>query len=438
MRKSLSNTRSRIIRAGFASGVVTVAVIAGTGVPAFAAVPMVLSATAGPSGGGNSLTGTAAATATVPTPFPAGVTPVVQFQYLGTGTAATCSALYKAPVQITAGSTTPFATTAGVVNVDPSTVKRVSATKIAFTVPSASSPAFTDPPANTTPSTINTTGLALVGSQTTARYNVCVYDSASTTTSTLLATSSYTIATRPKITAINPLSSPALGGTTVTVNGSGFSVTGTTATLGGVAMTNIKVAANGNSFTATAPAHSAGENLPLIVTTAGGIVTSTDPDNNGQADDGDATTLLDNPIVFEYSNGVSIAPNTAPANTSVDVSVQGVGFQQLRFDNTVLADDTATEEVAGVFLVDGAYNKATNRGIKQCTGVLVISDSELICTLDFTTDALDPTDSTVTSDPVEEGAYTLTVVADGSTAATDAEVAASNINSGATFTVAPY
>jgi hypothetical protein len=195
------------------------------------------------------------------------------------------------------------------------------------------------------------------------------------------------------------------------------------------------VAANGNSFTATTPAHAAGVNLPLIVTTAGGTVTSTDPDNNGQPDDGNPATTADNPIGFEYSNGISVAPNTAPANTRVDVDVQGVGFQQLNFNNSAAATATSAQ----VFLVQGAYDPDANRGVKRCTGVLVISDTELICTLDLTTDRLVITDSTTdTGNKVAEGTYTVTVVANGATAASDDDASATKINSGATFTVAPY
>ncbi|MFI7547998.1 IPT/TIG domain-containing protein [Actinoplanes sp. NPDC049599] len=435
MSKTQSSFRFRLLRAGIATGAVTAAVIAATAVPAFAvSVPMTLSSPAGPSGGGNSITGTATPTATVPTPFPAGVTPVVEFQYIGASTAATCSALYKAPVQMTAGATTPFAPTAGVVQVDPTTVKRVSATKIAFTVPSAPA-GYSDAPLTTTPSTANTNGLALMGGQTSAKWNVCVYDGTDPAASTLLATSTYTIATRPKITGITPGSSPALGGQLITINGSGFASTGTTATVGGAALTNVKVASNGNSLTGNTPAHAAGTGFAVVVTTAGGSVTSTDPDNNGLPDDGNPATTVDNPITFDYSNSISVIPNTAPANQKVDLDIQGVGFQQLVF-NAV----SATAPTAQVFLVQGAYVAASNRGVKRCTGILVVSDTEIICTLDLTTDRLVAADSTVdTGNKVAEGAYTVTVVANGDPAEADlAVIAASNVNSGATFTVAPY
>jgi hypothetical protein len=435
MSKTKSNSRSRLLRAGIATGAVTAAVLAATAVPAFAAsVPMVLSSTAGPSGGGNSLTGTATPTTTVPTPFPAGVTPVVEFQFIGTGTAATCSALYKIPVAMVPATTTPFAPTAGVIQVSPASVKRVSATKIAFTVPSAAA-GFSDAPLTATPSTVNATGLVLAGGQTSAKYNVCVYEGSDPATSTLLATSTYTIATRPKITGITPGSSPALGGQQITINGSGFSASGTTATVGGVPLTNIKVASNGNSLTATTPAHASGAGLAVVVTTAGGTVTSTDPDNNGLPADPDPLLLNDDPITFGYSNSISVVPNTAPPNTKVDLDILGVGFQQLVFNNA-----SATAATAQVFLVQGPYVAASNRGVKRCTGVLVVSDTEIICTLDLTTPRLLAADSTPDgSNLVSEGAYTVTVVANGDPTETDLDViAASNVNSNATFTVAAY
>jgi hypothetical protein len=68
----------------------------------------------------------------------------------------------------------------------------------------------------------------------------------------------------------------------------------------------------------------------------------------------------------------------------------------------------------------------------------VVSSTELICTLDLAT-SLNPADSApVANTPVDDGTYTVTVVANGSTTATDDQAASSVITSGSTFTVAPY
>jgi hypothetical protein len=419
----------RTIRDGLTTGSVAILLVAWSSVPAYAApVAMTLSSVSGPSGGGNPITATAASSTTNPNPFPlGGDKPVVQFQYSGTG-ASSCGTAIKPVTQI---ANNGLNTVAGALTVDPDIVQQISGTKIAFEVPSGPYPAKVDGK----DSTINTTGLVLKEGQTTSKWNVCVYD-ADSPTATLLATSTYTINIRPKITKMLPDSSPSSGGQAITVVGVGFT-NGTTATVGGSALTNIKVAANGNSFTATTPAHAPATGLPLIVTTAGGPVTSADPDNNGEPDDGDDKTLGDVPLSFTYSNGITLTPNNAPAGTKVSVDVKGVGFSALTFNKGT--GGTPTDSKAHVFLVRDAYDAATNRGVAECKGVLVISNLELVCTLDLAADRLSPADSTtVTGKKVTEGTYTLTVVATGSASAKPEEVAASIVSTGSTFIVAPY
>jgi hypothetical protein len=348
----------------------------------------------------------------------------VQFQY------ASCNARARDVAQIAA---TGDKTTAGVLTVNPDDVKRVSGTQIAFEVPSSSFPAEID--GNT--STINTGGLVLAGTQTSAKWNICVYDSASTTASTLLAQAVYTLGVRPKITAIIPGSGSVLGGQAITVTGAGFSAASnaTTANIGGAALTGIKVASNGNSFIATTGSRAAGTGLTLTVNTPGGPVTSTDPDNNGLPQDDDDTTA-DAPIAFTYSNGIQVTPDTAALGSKVDLLIKGVGFQQLTFDRSDGASPTST--TAHIFLVKDAYNAASNRGVQECAKVLVAKDTDLVCTLDLAANRLDPSTSVpVTDTPVPEGTYTITVVANGSTSAGDA-ASPTVVSSGATFTVAPY
>ncbi|WP_250007125.1 IPT/TIG domain-containing protein [Actinoplanes sp. M2I2] len=415
-----------LVRAALASCASTALIVTATATAAAAAPPvMTLSSIGGPSGGGNTITGTVAATATNPGPFPAGASPTVQFQYVG-GKSTACSTSAKAVAAIAGEGTT---TTAGVLTVDPDLVKRISQTKIGFQVPAASYPATVDGQA----STVNPSGLVLIGNQTTAKWNICVYDSDSTSTSTLLATAPYTLAVRPLISAVLPASSPVSGGQAITVTGVGFSAAGnsTTASIGGASLTNVRVAANGKSFTAVTAARSAGANLTLTVNTPGGPVISSDPDNNGKEADGDPLTA-DTPIYFEYSNGVTVTPDTAPPGSRVNISVRGVGFQQLTFKDTA----AATDATAHVFLVKDAYDPATNRGVQECKQVLVVNDTELICTLDLKGDRFNP-DGTSASGPVPEGSYTVTVVASGATTAGDA-AKATIVSSGSTFTVSPF
>lgn len=426
MSKSHPSTGRRLLRAGIATSAVAATVLAAGAMPAYAAaLAMTLSSAAGPSGGGNSLTGTVTPAAGSTGPFTA--KPVVQFQWNGTGTAASCSAQAKSVAQITAAS---GVLTAGVQTVDPADVKRISNAKIAFTVPSVSYPATVAPA-----TAINATGLALQSGQTSAKFNVCVYDTDNALTGTLLANSTYTISVRPTITSITPSSSPALGGQAISINGTGFSTTAntTTVTIGGTALGGLKVNSTTN-ITGTAPVHSPGTGLAVVVTTVGGNVSSLDPDNNGLADDGDPNTVADNPIPFAYSNGMMVTPNTAADGTVVNLDVQGVGFQSLTFGS-----GAATTTDAHVFLVSGAYIPATNHGAEECGDVFVIGDTELVCTLNLNDDVgVNPTGGAATAADAANGTYTVTVVASGDPAISAAAATPSIINSGATFTIAPY
>jgi hypothetical protein len=378
---------------------------------------MTLSSTTGPSGGGNTILGTVASANT----FPVGTTPTVQFQYIGTGSS-TCSASPQDVTQIAANGTI---TTAGVQTVDPDAVRRAGTTKIAFQVPSTAYPALDS---NGISSVVNQTGLILVSPQTSSRWSVCVYNGSSTSSSTLLASATYTLAVKPTITSILPAGSPSGGGQSITVNGTGFTATGPsiTAAIGGAPLTGIRATVAGDSFTATTGPRAAGTGLSLTVTTAGGSVSSLDPDNDGNA--------TGTPIPFTYSNGITIAPNTAAVGTVVNVDVGGAGFTQLTF----ASGDAPTSVNAHIFLVKDAYRPGSNRGVAECGDVAVIDDSELICTLDLSADQLSPADSsTVVGTPIADGAYILTVVSNGEPGADDA-ANPTIVSSGATFTVGPY
>jgi hypothetical protein len=405
----------RKLRAALAVAAATGLVVAGTAAPALAAAAMTLSNPTGPSGGGNTIIGTVPAGT-----FPAGTSPVVQFQF-GSSTSTACNTTAKAVAQIAANGAT---TTAGVLTVDPATVRPISTTKIAFQVPSA-----VYPPTNTdgTASTINTTGLVLAGTQTSAKWNVCVYDSDSTTGSNLLATGSYTLAAKPTITSIVPAASPAGGGQTITINGTGFSTLGPTITgsIDGVALTNVKPSTTGTSLTATTGVHAPGTGLAVTVVAPGGTVSSLDPDNNPGTND--------TPIPFTYSNAITITPDTAPAGTLVNLDITGAGFSSLRFGS-----GGPTTGQAHVFLVKDVYASSGNRGVAECTNAVAVSDTELACTLDLSSpDSLDPSDSSARPGvPVAQGAYIVTVVADGSLGSSAPN--ASIVSSGATFTVGPF
>lgn len=412
MSKSQSRTTRRLVRAGIAAGCTAAALIATT-LPASAATAaaLTLSQRSGPSAGGNTITALASSAI-----FTAATTPTVQFQYAPANSSPSCTAtLNVTGVTPVVSSANPPVQTAGVVNqANVSDVRKLTTSKLIIIIPA---------------------GLALATNatstltQSSAAYNLCIYASA-TAGAALVANSTYTIAAAPTITSVTPATGPALGGTTVTVIGTGFT-TGTTASIGGQALTGIVVAANGLSFTGVAPAHVAANDLGLSVTTTGGTIAPAVTAGNGGID-------------FSYSNGIQITPNTSPTNVTQDIDVSGVGFNALTFaDGTGLAEDTS----AHVFLVPGAYDAAAAATsparalgpVAKCTGVLQISDNELICTLDLTASYNSTAGTLVASTPVPNGAYTLTVVSSSMTHnSVIAGYSQTAVTSGATFTVAPY
>ncbi|WP_229075949.1 IPT/TIG domain-containing protein [Actinoplanes sp. DH11] len=390
-----------IRRSALASAAAVLLVLAGLSAPASAAaVSLTLSKTYGPSGGGGTLLASVS-TGTLPAPFPAGTTPVVQFQYVGTGSTG-CNTTARPETAIAATGTTA---TAGVLTVDSGKVKRITAWKIVFQVPTG--PSTRDP-------AVNTTGLVLAGSQVQAKWSVCVYDTLNPTTGSLLGTAAYTIALRPTITSILPASSAAGGGQTITVNGTGFTANpvALTGSIGGAPLTSIRVSGNGNSFTATTGPRAPAAGLDVTVVTPGGTVSSLDPDND--------PNTADTPIPFAYTNAISVSPNTATAGETVTLDVTGAGFSQLNVDTSGVPNPTSSQ--AHVFLVAGAYDSNSNRGVAECLVAVVVSDNELVCDVNLT--------------GVPDGAYILTLVADGAPGA--ASPNPSIISSGAVFVVGPY
>ena len=359
----------------------------GIGPAAAASSPGTLSVTSGPSGGGNTLTMT-----TTVAKFFTGA--IVAFQYKATATT-TCTAAYTANVAVSA--------TAGIVNI--TSPKILSSTKIAFTVPSS---------------------IALQGSATSANWLVCVYPGNNTTTSLLAANAAYTIAAKPTLAssgAIVPAGGPALGGGTVTITGTNF-ITGMTAKIGSAALTGLTVV-NSTTATATVPAQAAGAAMALSVTTTGGTATKS--------------------AAYTYSNGIVVTPNTTPtATAATDLDILGVGFSSLDFTTT---DGTTPDNTkAHVYIVAGAYDPtgASSKALGEtgeCLNVLVVSDTELLCTLNTNLAYGQSGDSAI-----GDGVYSIVVVNDGQS---DVQSAGSNydstdpfnpsiISSGSTFTVAPY
>lgn len=285
-------------------------------------------------------------------------------------------------------------------------------------------------PANAT-YTYVTNGQAFVSTTlptATQNWLICAYSSTDTNTSTLLAGGLYAVAPAPSLTSVSPAGGPALGGGTVTLSGS--NLTGASVKVGSVTVTPVVVATGGASLTFAAPAMAAGT-YDITVTTTGGT-----------------KSLVGS---YTYTNGIVVSPNTTPTATSItDLDITGVGFSKLVFDGTnpVRKSDGTAPNGSGahVYIVQGTYdptddgNGAKTKGqFGECMNVLVISDVELICTLNTNRAYGQNGDSAIAN-----GTYTITVVSNGGVdvqsggANADANYTQSVISSGSTFTVAPY
>lgn len=237
---------------------------------------------------------------------------------------------------------TTFTAASGYTVVHPAAgkVRKVSNTRLALTVPP----------------------LAASGPSTPTQFQLCVYNGTSAGTSALVAAAPYTAAVVHSLSSVSPVSGTALGGTLITVTGSGFPTTpgSIMATLGGLPLLDI-TPVNEATFTARTPMHGVERNVPLVVTTPVG------------------TKSLAS--AYSYLNGIAVSPNTASTDMdSVPVAVKGVGFLSTTF--------STTPSDAHIYLVRGAYNPANdgsnnkiNGAVSECSDVLPISDNELICTL---------------------------------------------------------
>jgi hypothetical protein len=411
MSKTQPTHRTRLIRAGIATVAATASLAATTISPAYAAaVALTLSSATGPSG-----SSTTTITASASTPWLTGITaPVVTLSLPA------CQTTYN-----TTASTAVTPTSASVGNVLGGVATKISNTKAAILLPSL---------------------LVMPTTASTTKYNVCVY-TGNTTSDTLIGSGNYSVAAASTVSSVLPASGPALGGSQITVTGTSFPTTAgsITATLGGTPLTNVTPIST-TSFTAVTPYHPSGS-AAIGVTTAAGTVT------------------LQN--AFTYSNGIVISPNTASSAVAtstnpVYVDVLGSSFLAMTFsasytNSTTPVVGTGALNKAQVFLVKGAYSANTaaattytNGPQARCASVVVISDTELICSLDLATGAITASTGVAASSAVPDGTYTLTVVSNGAsgTSATNDPLAAaattptgilvSDISSGSTFTVAPY
>lgn len=269
------------------------------------------------------------------------------------------------------------------------------------------------------------------GAGTTQTWLVCAYNSNNTTTSKLLAKAGYTSAGAPVLSALTAnVQVPTYGGTTINVVGTGFAAGVNSATLGGKPLTDINVV-DDTLFTATTPANPAG-NAALTVSTVGG----TD------------TTLSSATNHYVYVDSIQVSPTTGVGGTVVPLSVQGYGFNNKTFTTSTGANTLSDEAKTHVYLVNTAvgatlgYDPANNTGkktkaqVNECTSIQVISDTELVCTLDLSqkTAAAPAINANLVAGPTADGTYQITMVADGGIGGS----AAQQVSAGAAFTVAPF
>jgi hypothetical protein len=124
------------------------------------------------------------------------------------------------------------------------------------------------------------------------------------------ANAAFTYIPPPTVTAVLPTSGSTVGGTAVTITGTGFQTTGTTTvSFGGTAATSV-VVVSATSITATTPAHAAGA-VSVVVTNPDGQVNAANT----------AFTYIPPPTV------TAVAPASGPLAGGTAVTITGTGFQ---------------------------------------------------------------------------------------------------------------
>lgn len=244
------------------------------------------------------------------------------------------------------GSTYSTATTPGtIMTVALSDVRTLGAARVALTVPALHSTA--------------------PGSAT--DWNVCLYNGTVDASSPLIATIPYTATTVHAASGITPRAGSALGGSRIVITGAAFPTTAgqITATLGGTPLLNI-TPISATAFSAVTPAHTPANNVALVVTTSAGQHTL--------------------PNAYSYTAALKVEPNTAPNTRAIPVIIRGVGFQSSPFQSP-----GDLQVGAQFYLVEGTYSSAdlgggdgrANPPVTTCNNVLVMSDTEAICTLNL-------------------------------------------------------
>jgi glucose/arabinose dehydrogenase len=195
----------------------------------------------------------------------------------------------------------------------------------------------------------STTITATTGAHAAGTVNVVVTN---TDTQSGTLTSGYTYTNpAPTVTSISPTSGPALGGTPVTIGGTGF-LTGATVTLGGTAATGVVVVSS-TTITATTAAHAAG--------TVSVVVTNTDTQSGS----------LPNGFTYNAAPTVtSISPTSGSTAGGTPVTIRGTGF--LTGATVTLGGTAAT----GVVVVNSTTITATTGAHAAGTVNVVVTNTD--------------------------------------------------------------
>lgn len=118
----------------------------------------------------------------------------------------------------------------------------------------------------------------------------------------------FTYTSSPTLSNVSPTIVPTIGQVTLTINGSGFVIGGTTVTVDGTSVTPVNVALDGQSLTIEAPAHAEG-NASITLTTIGGSTTTV------------------NALYYAGTPAAgSLSPTSVPLNGYNGITLSGSGF----------------------------------------------------------------------------------------------------------------
>ena len=136
----------------------------------------------------------------------------------------------------------------------------------------------------------------------------------------------FTYEAAPSPSSVAPTNGTQAGGTAVTITGTGF-IAGATVTFGGTAATNV-IVVNPTTITATTPAHSSGNNLPVVVT-------------NPDTQTGSCNCYTYNPAPLP----TSVSPSGGSPAGATAVTITGTGFitgATVMFGGTAATVNTVT------------------------------------------------------------------------------------------------